>query len=45
VVFVSTCGLDNNGVHVEQNTWVRATIVFVNGWLEVLRVSHGPEML
>jgi hypothetical protein len=31
-------------VHLEPNTWLRATVIFFNGWFEVLGVSDHLEM-
>jgi hypothetical protein len=32
-----------DAVHLEPNTWVRATVVFFDGWLEILGVSDRPK--
>jgi hypothetical protein len=43
VVFVSSRGTCHICVHIEPDTLVGATVVFLNGWLEVFRVSYRPE--
>jgi hypothetical protein len=43
VVFVASRGACCNVVHLEPYTWIGATVVLLNGWLEVLGVSDRPE--
>jgi hypothetical protein len=43
VVFVAFRCACCNAVHLEPDTWVRATVVFFIGWLEVFRVSDRLE--
>jgi hypothetical protein len=43
VVFIASRGMCCNAVHLEPYTWVGATVVLLNGWLEVLGVSDRPE--
>jgi hypothetical protein len=45
VVFDASRGTRRYAVHFEPYTWVGATVILLNGWLEVLGVSHRPEML
>jgi hypothetical protein len=44
VVFVASRGTCRNAVHLEPYTWVGATVILLNGWLEVLGVFDYPEM-
>jgi hypothetical protein len=43
VVFIASRGTCRNAVHLEPYTWVRATVVLLNGCLEVLWISDRPE--
>jgi hypothetical protein len=43
VVFVASRGTRRYAVHFEPYTWVGATVVLLNGWLEVLGVSDRSE--
>jgi hypothetical protein len=43
VVFVASRGTCCNAIHLEPYTWVGATVVFLNSWLEVFGVSDRPE--
>jgi hypothetical protein len=43
VVFIAAGGTCCNVVHLEPYTWVRATIILLNSWLEVFWVSDRPE--
>jgi hypothetical protein len=43
VVFIATRGTRRYAVHLEPYTRVRATVVLLNSWLEVLWVSDRPE--
>jgi hypothetical protein len=43
VVFVASRGACCDAVHLEPYTWVGATVVFLDGWLEVFGVSDRPE--
>jgi hypothetical protein len=43
VVFVASRGAFRDAVHLEPYTWVGATVVLLNGCLEVLGVSDRPE--
>jgi hypothetical protein len=45
VVFIASRGTRRYAVHLEPYTWVGATVVLLNGWLEVFWVSNRPEML
>jgi hypothetical protein len=44
VIFIATRGTCRNVVHFERYTWVRATVVLLDSWLEVLGVSDRPKM-
>jgi hypothetical protein len=44
VVFITSSGTRCDAVHLEPYTWVRATVVFLNGWLEIFWISDRPEM-
>jgi hypothetical protein len=43
VVFIASRGTCCDVVHLEPHTWVGATVVLLNGWLEILRVSDHPK--
>jgi hypothetical protein len=43
VVFAAPRGTYCDAVHLEPYTWVRATVVFLNGRFEVFGVSDRPE--
>jgi hypothetical protein len=43
VVFVASRSACGDVVHLEPYTWVGATVVFLNSWLEVFGVSDRPE--
>ena len=43
MIFISTSSLSHDVVRLEPDTWVRATVVPLNGWLEILGVSHTPQ--
>jgi hypothetical protein len=43
VVFIASRGTRHYAVHLEPYTWVGATVVFLNSWLEVFLVSDRPE--
>jgi hypothetical protein len=43
VVFIATRGACCDDVHLEPYTWVGATVILLNGWLKVIRVSDRPE--
>jgi hypothetical protein len=43
VIFVASRGVCRDAVHLEPSTWVGATVVFFDGWLEVLGVSDRLE--
>jgi hypothetical protein len=44
VVFIVPGGTCCYAVRLEPYTWVRATVVLLNGWLEILGVSDRAEM-
>jgi hypothetical protein len=44
VVFVVPQGTCCDVLHLEPDTWVRATVVFLNGGFEVFRGSDRLEM-
>jgi hypothetical protein len=43
VVFIASRGTCRYAVHLEPYTWVGATVVFLNSWLEVFWVTDRPE--
>jgi hypothetical protein len=43
VVFTASRGACSDVVHLEPYTWVGATVILLNGWLEVLGVCDRPE--
>jgi hypothetical protein len=43
VIFVASRGARRNVVHLEPYTRVRATVILLNGWFEVLGVSDRLE--
>jgi hypothetical protein len=43
VVFIAAGGTCCNVVHLEPYTWVRATIILLNSWLDVFWVSDRLE--
>jgi hypothetical protein len=43
VVFIASRGTCRDAVHLEPYTQVRATVVLLNGWLEILWVSDHSE--
>jgi hypothetical protein len=43
VVFIASRGTRRYAVHLEPYTWVGATVVLLNSWLEVFWVSDRPE--
>jgi hypothetical protein len=43
VVFIASRGTHRYAVHLEPYTWVRATVVLLNSWLEVFWASDRPE--
>jgi hypothetical protein len=43
VVFIASRGACSDAVHLEPYTWVGATVVLLNCWLEVLGVSDRLE--
>jgi hypothetical protein len=43
VVFIASRGTCRNAVHLEPYTRVRANVILLNGWLEILWVSDRPE--
>jgi hypothetical protein len=45
VVFVASRGACRDTVYLEPYTWVGATVVLPNGWLEILWVSDRPETM
>jgi hypothetical protein len=44
VVFIAAGGTCCDAVHLEPYTWVGATVVLLNSWLEVFWVSDCPKM-
>jgi hypothetical protein len=44
VVLIASRGTRRYAVHLEPYTQVGATVVLLNGWLEVLGESDRPEM-
>jgi hypothetical protein len=45
VIFIAPRGAGRDAVHLEPNTSVGATVVFFDGWLEVLGVSDRLEAM
>jgi hypothetical protein len=43
VVFVASRGACCDAIRLEPYTSIRVTVVFLNGWFEILGVSDGPE--
>jgi hypothetical protein len=43
VVFIASRGTCRNAIHLEPYTWVRATVILLNGWFEVLGVFDCPK--
>jgi hypothetical protein len=43
VVFIASRGSCRDAVHLEPYTRIRATVVLLNGWFEVLGASDRPE--
>jgi hypothetical protein len=43
VIFIASRGTRRYAVHLKPYTRVRATVVLLNGWLEVFWVSDRPE--
>jgi hypothetical protein len=43
VVFIASRGACCDALHLEPYTWVGATVVLLNAWFEILRVSDHPR--